>query len=96
MNAAGYDDIPSNLLKLTSDSISGPLIHIIDICFRFGEYPDRLKIAKAIPIHKTGSKENINNYWLISLLPFISKTLKRHFLTGSLHFLKNNSLLSSW
>ena len=38
-----------------------------------GVYPDLLKIAKIIPIHKGGSTQDINNYRPISLLLFFIK-----------------------
>ena len=40
-------------------------------------FPEKLKVAKIIPIHKNGSLNNISNYRPISLLPSISKILKK-------------------
>ena len=40
-------------------------------------FPDQLKLAKVIPIYKTGDKKNINNYRPISISSFFSKVLEK-------------------
>ena len=42
-----------------------------------GVYPDLLKIAKVIPIHKCGSTQDINNYMPISLLSIFDKIIEK-------------------
>ena len=55
--AAGIDDIPPKLLKLTSDIIAKPLSYLINLAFQQGTFPKQLKIAKAIPAYKKGNKK---------------------------------------
>ena len=43
-----------------------------------GNFPDKLKLAKVFPIHKSGSKSDPCNYRPISILPTIFKIFKRH------------------
>ena len=38
-----------------------------------GIFPNKLKIAKVVPVFKKGDKDLLNNYRPISMLPSISK-----------------------
>ena len=42
-----------------------------------GIFPDKLNIARVIPLFKAGDPANISNYRPISVLPFFSKMLER-------------------
>ena len=50
---------------------------IANISFSTGIHPDRLKIAKVIPIYKKGSKLMTSNYRPISLLSNINKVFEK-------------------
>ncbi len=76
-SAAGYDEVSPEMLKLTAEYISIPLTHIINLCFRQGYFPDKLKIAKVIPVFKSGDKGDVNKYRPISVLPSLSKILEK-------------------
>ena len=65
----GHDNISTKLLKETIDLILIPLTHIINQSFTSGIVPGNMKIAKIIPIFKSGNQEIMNNYRPISLLP---------------------------
>ena len=51
---------------------------MINASISSGIFPDKLKLANVIPIHKGGCKEDPNNYRPISVLPTISKVFERH------------------
>ena len=55
--------------------ICKPLAHICNISFRTCVFPSRMKIAKVIPMFKSGTKTDVTNYRPISLLPQFSKIL---------------------
>src|SRR5690606_34615458 len=57
--------------------IAGTLAHLINLSFDTGIFPDRLKIAKTIVLHKQGNKMLAENYRPISILPVISKLFER-------------------
>ena len=72
-----YDDIPSYFLKIAADVISNPLCYLLfEHSFSIGIFPSSVKIAKFIPIFKSGAKDNISNYRPISTLPCFSKVLE--------------------
>ena len=75
--------------------ICKPLAHICNISFRTGVFPSRMKIAKVIPMFKSGTKTDVANYRPISLLPQFSKILEKLFLTRINSFLIANNILSS-
>lgn len=45
--------------------------------FQTGVFPKKMKIAKVIPLYKTGDKNNFTNYRPVSLLPQFSKILEK-------------------
>ena len=68
------------MIKLCSPVISLYLVQCFNTCIDEGVFPEFLKIAKVIPLHKSGSKLNANNYRPISLLLQLAKFLKKRFL----------------
>ena len=79
-NSCGYDDIiSSKLLKVIAPVIIKQLTLLIDQVLNTGLFPDKLKIAKVIPIYmyKKGDPQLFENYRPISLLPTISKVLEK-------------------
>ncbi len=66
--APGYDNIPMHLIKNSFEFIIVPLMNIINLSFEMGVFPEKLKIAKIIPIFKADDLELYKNYRPISLL----------------------------
>ena len=72
------------------------LAFIINSSFTQGIFPDPLKSARVVPIHKGGSKTDVTNYRPISLLFSFSKIYEKLMHTRVLEFLdSNNSLFES-
>ena len=51
-----------NFIKLNGNYIAFPLTYLFNICSTIGYFPNCLKIAKLIVIHKSGKKDNMGNY----------------------------------
>ncbi len=75
--STGHDEISNKVLKAISNGILTPLTIIINRCIKDGTFPKEWKLAKVIPIHKKGSKEDMGNYRPISLLPTMSKVIEK-------------------
>ena len=50
-----------------------PITVLINNSFYHGIFPDELKLARVVPIFKSGDSSKINNYRPISILPFFSQ-----------------------
>ena len=51
-----------------------------NLSFHSGDFPNAIKIAKVLPVHKNDSKNEFNNYRPVSLLP-IMQQLHTHIVT---------------
>ena len=74
--AIGYDGLRGNIIKDVFDSIKVILFKIFKACLEEAVFPEKLKIAKVVPVFKKDDKENIENYLPISILPVFSKVLE--------------------
>ena len=75
--AHGFDEISARLLTETSSQIAPSLCALFNKSLHFGVFPDDWKLANVVPVHKRNEKSYVQNYRPISLLPLISKVLKR-------------------
>ena len=60
-----------------------------------GIYPDKWKKANIIPIHKKGSKNLLENYRPISLLPIFSKIFEKCIYNSMYSYFECNNLFTS-
>jgi len=91
--SSGYDEIPTDIVKLSIHFIAPILTKIINESFNIGCFPDLLKIAKVSPIFKAGDKSNISNYRPISVLPSFSKIFEKIVYNRLLNYLTKHSIL---
>ena len=79
-SSQGHDDISRKLIKESIHHIAIPFTHIVNqsLCV----VPVNMKLAKFIPIFKSGDKHIFNNYRPISILPAFSKILEKYWPTN--------------
>lgn len=66
-HTVGADNICSIIIKAIVNEIAEPLAYIINLSLTQGIVPKMTKIAKIIPIYKSGDKNDIQNYRPISI-----------------------------
>ena len=69
--------INSKRLKTLVEHITEILIHIFNLCIEKTIWPDALKTAEVIPIHKSKEKHIATNYRPISLISNLAKILEK-------------------
>ena len=94
-NSSDNDGITMKIVKHVITSIAQPFTYICNMSFTTGVFPDKMKIAKVVPLYKSGDRHMCNNYRPISLLPQFSKVLEKLFSTRLDSFVKDCDLLSA-
>jgi hypothetical protein len=87
-------DFSTSLLKKIFLSIITPIRHIFHHSLHTGILPSKLKIAKVIPIFKSGDTNDVNNYRPISLLSTFSKILEKIVQTRLISYLDASKLIT--
>ena len=82
-------------LKLANSSLNftTALAKVINTSFNQGVFPNALKVARVVPIHKDGTKTDVSNYRPISLLSSFSKIYEKLMHTRIIGFLNGNGSL---
>jgi hypothetical protein len=85
--------VSTKMIKFIGPVIAKPLAHIFNLSLMSGTFPEMLKQCRVIPIFKSGSHLECDNYRPISLLSSISKILEKIVAEKLLFHLNSNELL---
>ena len=91
--SSGYDNISNQMLKWLRPVITKPLSIIFNKSLEHGVFPNSMKIAEIVPLHKRGDETQCNNYQSISLLLTMSKILEKLMYSRTYKFLEVNNIL---
>ena len=94
-DSSGPDGLSTKLVKTISSKILYPLTVCINQSLFTGIFPDKLKMAKVVPLFKKGSKDDFSHYRPVSLLPSFSKIFERIVYNQLYTHLTNNDILFS-
>ena len=82
------------IVKKVIHEIVNPLTSLCNLSFQLGIFPNKMKVAKVLPLFKGGDDKVFGNYRLVSLLSQFSKILEKLFNKRLLSFINNNNILS--
>uniref|UniRef100_A0A8C6MKE1 Reverse transcriptase domain-containing protein n=1 Tax=Nothobranchius furzeri TaxID=105023 RepID=A0A8C6MKE1_NOTFU len=88
------DDLDMVTVKAIIESVIEPFTYICNLSLSTGVFPDLMKIAKVVPLFKSGDKQSFTNYRPVSLLPQFSKILEKVFALRLDKFIDENSILN--
>lgn len=91
--SSGIDNISNKLMLTIINYIAEPFSHLVNLSFATGTVPINMKVAKVIPIYKSGDMSSLNNYRPISLLPAFSKLLEKLMYNRLINFIEANNIL---
>ena len=92
--STGHDNISPYYLRVASSVLSPALCYFFDNAFRLGIFPRNCKIAKIVPLFKSGTKEDINNYRPISILTCFSKIFEKLVYSRLFSFFQKHSVIT--
>ena len=92
-SSAGWDSISTDIVKSCFPCFITPLTHVMNLSIAYGVFPDELKIARVIPIFKSGDSDVFSNYRPVSVLALFSKILERLMYVRLLEFINENKIL---
>ena len=92
-SSPGWDDIPACVAKKCIDHYIEPLTHITNNSIQEGVFPSELKLARVVPLFKSGDSNKITNFRPLSVLTFSSKIFERVMYNHLVHFLDSNAQL---
>lgn len=91
----GNDCLPVGVLKRISCSLAPVLCFLFNKSIRECTFPDEMKVARVVPLHKGGDPNCMSNYRPISVLNVFSKILEKHVYKHLYSFLEKYKILSS-
>ena len=93
LSNSSSSDFSTLALKLVKNNISPILVNTINASLVQGIFPTSLKVAKVIPIFKSGKRNDVSNYRPISLLSVFSKIYEKIMYKRVVSFLNKNKTI---
>jgi len=93
-SSPGWDGLKTEVIKYVVNIIAKPIVHVINLSLENGIVPDEIKIARVVPIFKSGDVKELTNYRPVSVLPCLSKLFERVVYNRLLEFIETHRILS--
>ena len=75
--AVGHDGLPLYVIRQCLPVLAPHLLHLVNTSIVTCTFPSSWKLATVVPLHKSGSRDDPNNFRPISLLPALSKICEK-------------------
>ena len=72
------DGLDTKILRLAEPVITTSLTYVFNLCITKSAFPNAFKIAKVIPLYKSGDSSNPSNYIPVSIVSVLAKPLEKH------------------
>ena len=76
-SSSGHNQLPPIIAKTCMDGFIEQITWLINESMTYGVFPCELKLARVVPIFKSGDPSLLTNYRPISVLSFFSKFYKK-------------------
>ena len=83
------------LKSLLTIYISGPLTYVLNLSINSGIVPAQMKLARVVPLYKSGDKSLLSNYRPASVLPVFSKFLEKAVFYRLIRFFDKYEILNN-
>ena len=93
--ASGHDKISNKLLKIACPYIHESLTDLFNLSIESNKFANDWKIAKVFPLHKSGERDDANNYRPISVLSTIPRLFERLMYDQLYSYLTENNLINT-
>ena len=88
------NDVETRFIKYSKSIISPIISDLFNLCVNKGVFPNCLKIAEIIPIHKKGDINKATNYRPIALLSHFNKLMEKMIFSRLYSYLEKKQLLN--
>ena len=93
--ATGIHGIPNRALKDSAEIIAPSLTDIFNFSAASKVFPGDLKVGKIAPVHKSGEKDQLNNYRPNSVFPTVARASEKIIYGQLYEYLMTNKLLGN-
>ena len=72
-SSSGHDELPPYVAKTCMEGLIQPITYLVNESLKSRIFPSELKLARVVPIFKSGDPDLLTNYRPISVLSFSQK-----------------------